>query len=972
MKNKLILIDSNNIAYRAFYALPATIATSSGITTNAIYGFISMVLKIASDFEPDNMIAAFDSKAPTFRHEFFEGYKAQRKKMPDELINQMPLIKEVLKSMNIPAVEKDGFEADDIIATIATRCRNSYEEIMIISSDKDMLQLVGGNIKVIALKKGMTDIAVFDSKSVYEKFNVRPEEIQDYLALTGDNSDNIPGIPGVGPKTAIQLIEQFKSIDNIYKNVDKIKNEKLAGLILKNKSAAEFSKKLTELVTDIDLDMDSILEQKIRDADISEMQKSFSMLEFKTLSERIKKIAFFKNNLKEYKDSFLAAEKNDAEAKEDNYAGKDNPEVINCIIPGNVKDINRFISKISEKIFFSTLTPFNKENDENQENDNMLAIFNGGNEILAVHSSRFKDVACFNAIKEIFENKNIIKVGFDIKNKYKWLKSKGIAINGRIDDLKISFLLLNSDKTNVEIEEIFEKYSDIDPERILDTLRKISSGNISDSRAEKSEITYKDKNESQAKDHENHQMSFMGYGDNENEKSNIALQNFENDNAFPGFLSDDSNFRQQLASLFLYAVLEKTLVKELEKHEMIELYRKIEEPLIKVLAEMEYTGVAIDREYLKELIIEYNKEIEIITKEIFGISGEEFNINSPQQLSMILYKKLDLRPRRKTKTGLSTDAATLMSLLGDNPIIEKILDYREKVKLKNTYIDVLPNITSKKDGRIHTTYNQLGTTTGRISSSEPNLQNIPVRTDIGRLIRKAFIPGKGYDLLLSADYSQIELRVLAHLSNDKKLIEVFLRDEDIHSYTASEIFNVALADVTEEMRRKAKAINFGIIYGMTEYGLKSRLSISEEEAKSYIELYFSRYPEIKGYINGLIKEAYEKGYAQTLFGRKRKIPELFNSNPRVRNLGERLAINTPIQGTAADIMKLATVRLFNNLKESATDANILMQVHDELVLEFKEKDLEIVKKSVRISMEECIKLEVPLKTDIKYAENWYI
>jgi len=314
----------------------------------------------------------------------------------------------------------------------------------------------------------------------------------------------------------------------------------------------------------------------------------------------------------------------------------------------------------------------------------------------------------------------------------------------------------------------------------------------------------------------------------------------------------------------------------------------------------------------------------------------------------------------------------LLFLVESNPIIEKILDYREKVKLKNTYIDVLPNMTSEKDGRIHTTYNQLGTTTGRISSSEPNLQNIPVRTDIGKLIRKAFIPGKGYDLLLSADYSQIELRILAHLSNDKKLIEVFLKDEDIHSYTASEIFNIALEDVTEEMRRKAKAINFGIIYGMTEYGLKSRLSISEEEAKNYIELYFSRYPEIKGYINSLVKEAYEKGYAKTLFGRKRNIPELFNSNPRIRNLGERLAINTPIQGTAADIMKLATVRLFNNLKESGTDANILMQVHDELVLEFKEKDLEIIKKSVKISMEECVKLEVPLKTDIKYAENWYI
>jgi len=394
--------------------------------------------------------------------------------------------------------------------------------------------------------------------------------------------------------------------------------------------------------------------------------------------------------------------------------------------------------------------------------------------------------------------------------------------------------------------------------------------------------------------------------------------------------------------------------------------------LIKVLGEIEYIGVSIDKEYLKFLIEQYNKDINKLTNDIYEISNEKFNINSPQQLSCILFKKLNLASARKTKTGLSTDAATLISLIDKNPIIAKILDYREKVKLKNTYIDVLPGLISTEDNRLHTTYNQLGTTTGRLSSSEPNLQNIPIRTEVGKQIRKAFIPGKGYDLFLSSDYSQIELRILAHLSEDEKLIDVFNNDGDIHTFTAAEIFNVSINDVTEELRRKAKAINFGIIYGMTEYGLKSRLSISEEEAKEYIRLYFDRYPKVKKYINFLIKEAYSKGFAVTLFGRRRYINELGSSNGRLRNLGERLAVNTPIQGTAADIMKLSTVKLFNNIKKSKIDSNILLQVHDELVLELKENDLKAIEKIVRDSMEDCVKLKVAIKVDIKSAPNWYI
>jgi len=843
---------------------------------------------------------------------------------------------------------------------------------MVISSDKDMLQLVGENVKVIALKKGLTDVHIYDAVSVFEKLNVKPEEIKDYLALTGDSSDNIPGVPGIGPKTASQLIKEFKSIDNIYRNIDKIKSKKLAELILVNKERAEFSKKLTELVTDINIDMDAILTKKIKDANISDIQQSFSTLEFRTLSERIKKMDIFKQDYSDEKKFFSNSIQKGLENEKSICNINGDKSKIKCSISSKGIYIKEFASLVKGKVSFNIYDSRNEKNfEDGEDNKKILILFNEKNELLILPFQGQCNDGCFENLKEIFENNDIAKTGFDIKNDYKWLKSIGINTNGSFNDLKILFLLLNPNKTDVSLEEIFKKYFNGNLNEISNFIEKLEIKNHD-------EETIQAIKTSQQKQDKNMQMSFgqpqlSGIGEDDNIEVRGEITGYgKNEYTYLKNLINNDSFKKHLGFIMFFHQLRDELLKELEKQEMMELYRNIEGPLIKVLAEMEYIGVTIDTAYLLVLIKEYEEEINKITKEIYTISGEEFNINSPQQLSKILYQKLNLKPKRKTKTGLSTNAETLLSLLDANPIIEKILDYREKVKLKNTYIDVLPNIVSKKDGRIHTTYNQLGTTTGRLSSSEPNLQNIPIRTEVGKQIRKAFIPGKGYDMLLSADYSQIELRVLAHLSADEKLIDVFARDEDIHSYTASEIFNVPIENVTEEMRRKAKAINFGIIYGMTEYGLKSRLSISEEEAKNYIELYFARYPEIKGYIDGLIKEAYEKGYAKTLFGRRRPIPELFNVNPRIRSLGERLAVNTPIQGTAADIMKLATVNLFYNLQNFKIDANILMQVHDELVIEFKEKDLDILKQKVKASMEKCTDLKVPLKVDIKYAKNWYI
>jgi DNA polymerase-1 len=538
----------------------------------------------------------------------------------------------------------------------------------------------------------------------------------------------------------------------------------------------------------------------------------------------------------------------------------------------------------------------------------------------------------------LLENKEIKKSGYDFKKIYKILKDYDICLSGKLIDYKILYLILNPLKSTTTLDEITGDLLNMEIEDI----------ELSEGKEGSDLIEFKDIKEKK-------QLTLDLYKD---EKQKIK--------------ADKEYLDGILRRLSLYEKIETGLLEKIKKEKLDKLYWRIEEPLIQVLAEMEYTGVHIDKKYLSSLIEEYELDIGRLEKEIYKLCGEEFNINSSQQLSEILYRKLNLPVTKKTKTGFSTDAGALKAIYDSSPIIRKILDWREKTKLKNTYIDVLPALIDPEDLRVHTTYNQLGTSTGRISSSDPNLQNIPVRTDYGRQIRKAFIPGKGYDLILASDYSQIELRVLAHLSGDENLLGSFNRKEDIHTRTASEIFRVSYDDVDVTLRRKAKAINFGIIYGMTEYGLKSRLSISEEEAKEYIQKYFDRYPGVKKYLKFLIDDAYKKGYTTTIFGRKRYLKELGSSNVRIRSLGERFAVNTPIQGSAADIMKLSTVILFNKLKLNNIDSNIILHVHDELVLELKERDLEKIKKIVIESMENCVSLKVKLRVDIKTGKNWYI
>lgn len=910
--NKIILIDGNNIAYRAFYALPDSISTSSGIITNAVLGFTNMLLKLIEEQHPDTILCAFDSKIPTFRHKIFDRYKINRKKMPTELSSQFPLIKEVLDAFNIIYLERDGFEADDVLAGIVNSIKDEFNQIIIVTGDKDILQLVSGNIKVMAIKKGITDTVIFDRLKVEEKFGVKPENMKDLLALMGDSSDNIPGVPGIGPKTARLLVKKYGCLEEIYKNINEVDNPRLRELLTNNKKLAELSKELTTLKIARDTDVSEFINKSFKNISFNKVKQLFESLEFRSLEKRLV-------NLKDkidFKEEIPVVKKRTDKINLKRLTGGLNLEILNKNLTTNI-----YITEFTgDDVFYG------------------IILYSGVDSAFLIERDSLNENAIKETIKKLLENKEIKKSGFDFKKIYKILKDYDICLSGKLIDYKILYLILNPLKSTTTLDEITGDLLNMEIEDI----------ELSEGKEGSDLIEFKDIKEKK-------QLTLDLYKD---EKQKIK--------------ADKEYLDGILRRLSLYEKIETGLLEKIKKEKLDKLYWRIEEPLIQVLAEMEYTGVNIDKKYLSSLIEEYELDIGRLEKEIYKLCGEEFNINSSQQLSEILYRKLNLPVTKKTKTGFSTDAGALKAIYDSSPIIRKILDWREKTKLKNTYIDVLPALIDPEDLRVHTTYNQLGTSTGRISSSDPNLQNIPVRTDYGRQIRKAFIPGKGYDLILASDYSQIELRVLAHLSGDENLLGSFNRKEDIHTRTASEIFGVSYDDVDVTLRRKAKAINFGIIYGMTEYGLKSRLSISEEEAKEYIQKYFDRYPGVKKYLKFLIDDAYKKGYTTTIFGRKRYLKELGSSNVRIRSLGERFAVNTPIQGSAADIMKLSTVILFNKLKLNNIDSNIILHVHDELVLELKERDLEKIKKIVIESMENCVSLKVKLRVDIKTGKNWYI
>ncbi|MBD7915249.1 DNA polymerase I [Clostridium sp. Sa3CUN1] len=864
---KLLILDSNALLNRAFYAIPE-LTNSEGIHTNAVYGFVNMLFKMKEELKPDYIVATFDKKGPTFRHKEYEEYKAGRKKMPPELAEQFPIIKEVLDLMGITKYELEGFEADDIIGSLAKYAEKNNIEVFILTGDRDALQLASDNINVIITKKGVTETAKYNFKSFVDEFGVTPTQFIDVKGLMGDKSDNIPGVPGVGEKTAYKLIQTYGSIEEVLNNIDSISGKKLKENLETYREQAIFSKRLATIMTDVPIDFDL---EEIKNQDLYN-------------KEGLKKF-LLKLQMKSVLDKIL---------KDDNEEDKNEDIEINYI-----NDLNSFL-ELSKNLTDKAYITYEVQNSEKYSEIQLLCmnIYNNKENYYIKFNELFnndKDSSCL-ALKNIMENKELKKIIHNGKSLITILNKLNIKIESFEFDTAIAAYLINSARSSYDLLSLINEY-----------LGEDVKGN-------EEEIKY------------------------------IVNSKLEE----------------------VYNILSEKIKEE----KMEELYYEVEHPLIFVLSSMESLGFNINKNMLDDLAVKFKEEIKTTEKEIFDLAEEEFNINSPKQLGKILFEKLDLPVIKKTKTGYSTNADVLEKLQDKHEIIPKITYYRQITKLNSTYVEGLKNVIDV-DGKIHSTFNQTVTTTGRLSSTEPNLQNIPIKYEMGREIRKVFIPDEEEDVLLSCDYSQIELRVLAELSKDENMIDAFKHHSDIHRKTASEVFRVPLDEVTSLMRSRAKAVNFGIVYGISDFSLSQDLHITKKEASEYMEIYFERYPKIKGYLDGLIKEAKDNGFVLTILNRRRFIPEIKSSNKIVKSLGERLAMNAPIQGSAADIIKLAMVNVYNKLNEKGLDSKIILQVHDELILNVKKYELEEVKNIVKNEMEKVLNMNVPLEVDINIGSTWY-
>lgn len=849
---KIILIDGSNLLYRAFFALPVSIATRSGQVTNAVYGFTSMLLKLLREEKPEGIAVAFDRPAPTFRHQAYEEYKAHRVTIPSELPSQIPLAKEVLHALKIPVFELEGYEADDILSFLATKAEEKGYDVLVVTGDRDALQLVSPHVKIMTTRKGITDTFTYDRQKVLERYGIAPEKIPDMLGLKGDPSDNIPGVPGIGEKTASKLIQEFGSLEEVYKNIDKVTSKKIHDALIEYEDQARLSKELAILKRDVPLKM-NLVDIKIMPLDRDEVRRLFSALEFRTLLQRLEEEEILPEAATE--------------------------EVVTPkIIPLSLDNLTSLKKHLAE----------NKETALEISEEGAAIAFKNGN---VYHLLNEPEVLTF-----YLEDASLPKVVYDAKEKWRELKRGNINLAGVVFDPMLASYLLDPGRRDYPVEDL--------------------------------------------------SIEYLGKG--------FAAEN-----------GQKVLCRRALVSLRLQELLEK----DLKERGLWELFEKIELPLSRVLARMELTGVGIDVSRLKDLADEIGSYLYRVEEKIYELAGEEFNINSPQQLGVILFEKLGLKPEKKTKTGYATSFSVLIKHLNEHPIIEKILVYRELAKLKSGYIDALPKLVDSETGRLHTYFSQVGTATGRLASSEPNLQNIPIRGEWGARIRQAFVPS---DLvneeLLVADYSQIELRILAHLSEDEGLIASFAAEEDIHAATAREILGVKT--VTPDMRRLAKAVNFGLIYGISAFGLASQVGISEEEAQQYIEKYFQRYPAVRRFIDQVISEAYKNGYVTTILGRIRYIPELSSSNYSVKRLGERLAINTTIQGSAADIIKIAMIDLDREIEKQALKTKMVLQVHDELIFEVPRSEKGAASSLVKEKMEKAYTLQAPLKVNLSFGKNW--
>lgn len=890
---KLYIIDAHSMIYRAYYVfIRRPLINSKGFNTSAIYGFLRMLFRLIKNFNPLYLVTSYDTGKPSFRNEIFVDYKKSRKKMPDDLIAQLPIIKKVINLFGIYSLEIEGFESDDVIASLAKKFSEKNFEVYIISKDKDLAQLVNDKIFLIQpveTKKGTTDFEILDRNAVLEKYKVEPEYIVDFLALTGDNVDDIPGVKGVGPVAAAELLKEFKTIENIYNNIDKISSNSLKEKLLKDKDNAFLSKELVKLNCDIDLNL-SEDDLKIRPPKKEEILKIFDELEIKTLLKDVEWFdRFSKSGGKEY---ILV---NEIDLFENLLNEISNSEIIavdtetDSIDPNSASLVGISIAVKKNKAYYIPV---------------------GHLSLLA--TKQLDKSYVIEKLKPYLESENLKIVGQNIKYDYIILKREGIELNNIYFDTMVGSYLLNPTKTRHNLNELA--------------------------------------------------LHFLGYkmiSYNEVVGKGKTFREVPPERAYE-YSAEDADISLQLFDI---------IYKKLKESGLLELYYEIDIPLIKVLADMEMTGVKIDTKIIKEIDKEITTRLNELTSIIYKEAGEVFNINSPQQLSRILFDKLKLPVVKKGKIGESTDVDVLFQLKKFHPIAEFLIEYRSLNKLKTTYIDILPGMINPKTGRVHTTFSQTTTATGRLASSNPNLQNIPIRDYYGKKLREAFIAENG-NLILSADYSQIELRILAHLADDEVLIESFKRNEDIHNRTVKEIYNIDKKDITPELRRIAKVINYGVAYGISAYGLAQDLEIDVSEANNIIKKYFERYKGIANYIERMKKFIEENNYVENLFKRKRYMPDIKSASKEQKAFIIRTAINTPVQGTAADLIKVAMIRIFNEFKKRNLKSKMILQVHDELVFEVFPKELEEVKEIVKDKMENAIKLKVPLVVDIKYGKNW--
>ncbi|MCF6148888.1 MAG: DNA polymerase I [Candidatus Kuenenia sp.] len=884
MPERFFIIDGHSHCYQAFYAITAKLTTPDGTPANAVYGFTRMLLKLLREQRPEYLVVVFDTKYTTNRQQKYSEYKATRKETPEDLQVQIPLIYKVVRAFGIPIYAAKGYEADDVIGSLVTVLREKEIEIVIVTSDKDLEQLISPKVKILNAKKGI----MIDSDVLLKEKGIMPNQVVDVLALAGDASDNIPGVPGIGNKTALELVKKWGSLDSVLANIDHISGKKRQENLRSFSDQARFSRQLLELYSDIPVtvDMESC---RLNTGENIKLKKLFRSFGFNTLLTDMVATAKTEethyhliDTIEKFCEFLDLISKKDVFAIDLETTGTDplKAEIVGL----------SFSWRQREAYYIPLMAP---ENTKHLTVDSVLP-----------------------EIKKILEGENKKKIGQNIKYDLLVLKKHNVVLKGIYFDSMIASYLLNPIKRNHNLDDIAFEY-----------------------------LSYKTIIISE----------LIGSG-----KQQITMDKVPVDEICQ-YACQDADITFRLAEL-----MEPLLKKE----GLWQLLQEIEIPLIYVLAEMEWNGICIDAGFFEQMSGDLFVKLQHLEKEIYHIAGQEFNISSHKQLASILFDKLQLPKIRRTKTGLSTDANVLASLAWRHPLPKFVLEYRQLTKLKSTYADALPNLLNQDTGKIHTTFNQTVTATGRLSSSEPNLQNIPIRTEIGRQIRRAFIPSEEHSVFLSADYSQIELRILAHFSEDKALIEAFREDLDIHSAVAAAIYNVPLQNVTAEMRRNAKAINFGIIYGLNEFGLSRDTGLSLKDAKDFIDAYFSLYQGVQDFRNKVVEEAKKTGFVTTLFHRKRTVPDINSRNTRLRNLAERIAINTIIQGSAADLIKVAMNNVYAKLKSLDYEARMLLQIHDELLFEVKEKTLEHTRIMVQEEMGHAVTLKVPVKVNIKTGKNW--